>query len=76
LTPEKLTVLQLVKKFSTFYGTLRFITALTPPHHVLFLSQTIEVVPRISVIGDILFFRLCVGLSSGLFPPDVPTATE
>jgi len=29
--PEKLTVLQLVKKFPTFYGTRRFITTFTSP---------------------------------------------
>jgi hypothetical protein len=31
---EKLTVSQLVKKFPAFYGTRRFITALTTPHHL------------------------------------------
>ena len=31
---EKLTGLQLVKKFPTFYGTRRFITALTSVHHL------------------------------------------
>jgi hypothetical protein len=31
---EKLTGLQLVKKFLTFYGTRRFITALTSAHHL------------------------------------------
>jgi len=31
---EKLTVSQLVKKFSTFYGTRRFITAFTSAHHL------------------------------------------
>jgi len=31
---EKLTGLQLVKKFLTFYGTWRFITAFTSAHHL------------------------------------------
>jgi hypothetical protein len=31
---EKLTVSQLVKKFPTFYGTWRFITAFTRAHHL------------------------------------------
>ena len=31
---EKLTGLQLVKKFSAFYGTRRFITAFTSAHHL------------------------------------------
>jgi len=31
---EKLTCLQLVKKFATFYGTRRFITALTTALHL------------------------------------------
>ena len=31
---EKLTVSQLVKKFSAFYGTLWFITAFTSAHHM------------------------------------------
>jgi hypothetical protein len=31
---EKLTVSQLVKKFSTFYGTRRFITAITTAHNL------------------------------------------
>jgi hypothetical protein len=34
---EKLTIPQLVKKFPTFYGTQRFITAFTRARH-LFLS--------------------------------------
>jgi hypothetical protein len=34
---EKLTGLQLVKKFPAFYGTRRFLTALTSARH-LFLS--------------------------------------
>ena len=31
---EKLTGLQLVKKFPAFYGTPRFITSLTSAHHL------------------------------------------
>jgi len=33
---EKLTGSQLVKKFPAFYGTRRFITALTNAHHLSF----------------------------------------
>jgi hypothetical protein len=32
--PEKLTGLQLVKKFPTFYGTRKFITVLTSTRHL------------------------------------------
>jgi hypothetical protein len=31
---DKLTALQLVKKFPAFYGTRRFITAFTNAHHL------------------------------------------
>jgi len=34
LNPEKLTSPQPVKKFTTFYGTRRFITAFTISHHL------------------------------------------
>ena len=36
---EKLTGLQLVKKFPAFYGTRRFITALTNARHLYFLAS-------------------------------------
>jgi hypothetical protein len=34
ILPEKLTGPQLVKKFPAFYGTERFITAVTTAHHL------------------------------------------
>jgi hypothetical protein len=43
---EKLTGLQLVKKFPAFYGTRRFITAFTSVRHLsLSLASTIESIP-------------------------------
>ena len=40
---EKLTGLQLVKKFPAFHRTRRFITALTSVHHLSFLGQPNQV---------------------------------
>ena len=76
---EKLTGLQLVKKFSAFHGTRRFITALTSVRH-LSLSwanpiQSIYPHPtsRRSIL--ILSTHLHLGLPSGLFPSGFPTKT-
>ena len=76
---EKLTCLQLVKKFPTFYGTRRFITALTSVRH-LSLSWASPIqstyphpTSRISIL--ILFTHLRLGLPSGLFPFGFPTKT-
>ena len=69
---EKLTGLQPVKKFPAFYGTRRFITALTSVRH-LSLSCTSQIqstyphpTPWRSIL--ILSTRLRLGLPSGLFP--------
>ena len=76
---EKLTGLQLVKKFPAFHGTRRFITALTSVRH-LSLSQasSIQSTPphptswrSISVLSS----HLSLGLPSGLFPSGFPTKT-
>ena len=76
---EKLTGLQLVKKFPAFHGTRRFITALTSVCK-LSLSwaspiQSIYTHPtsRRSII--ILSTHLQLGLPSGLFPTGFPTKT-
>ena len=73
---EQLTDLQLVKKFSTFHGTRRFITALTRVRH-LSLSWTSPIqsiyphpTSRRSVI--VLSTHLRLGLPSGSFPPVSP----
>jgi len=43
---EKLTGLQLVKKFPSFYGTQRFITAFTSSHHLsLSWASSIQSIP-------------------------------
>ena len=76
---EKLTGLQLVKKFPALHGTRRFINALTSVRH-LSLSwaspiQSIYPHPtsRRSIL--ILFTHLRLGLPSGLFPSGFPTKT-
>ena len=76
---EKLTGLNLVKKFPTFYGTRRFITALTSVHH-LSLSwaspiQSIYLHPTSCRSILILSTHLRLGLPSGLFPTGFPTKT-
>ena len=77
--PEQLTGLQLVKKFPTFHGTRRLITALTSVRH-LSLSwaspiQSIYLHPtdRRSIL--ILSTHLRLGLPSGFFPSGFPTKT-
>ena len=76
---EKLTGLQLVKKFPTFHGTRRFITALTSFRH-LSLSwarpiQSIYPLPTSWRSILILSTHLRLGLPSGLFPSGFPTKT-
>ena len=76
---EKLTGLQLVKKFPAFHGTRRFITALTSVRH-LSLSrpspiQSIYPHPTSWRFILILSTHLCLGLPTGLFPPGFPTKT-
>ena len=74
---EKLTGLQVVKKFPAFHGTRRFITALTSVRQ-LSLSwaspiQSIYLHPTSWRSVLILFTHLRLGLSSGLFPSGFPT---
>ena len=76
---EKLTGLQLVKKFPAFHGNRRFITALTS---VLDLSlpcaspiQSIHPHPTSWRSILILFTHLSLGLPSGLLPSGFPTKT-
>ena len=76
---EKLTGLQLVKKFPAFHGTRRFITALTSVRH-LSLSwaspiQSLYTHPTSWRSILILSTHLCLGLPSGLFPSGFPTKT-
>ena len=76
---EKLTGLQLVKKFPAFYGTRRFITALTSVRHLsLFWASPIQsTYPHPTSWRSILilFTDLRLGLPSGLFPSGFPTKT-
>ena len=72
---EKLTGLQLVKKFPAFYGTRRFITALTSVRHLSlsWASQIQSIYPHPTSWRSILILstHLRLGLPSGLFPPPV-----
>ena len=76
---EKLTGLQLVKKFPAFYGTRRFITALTNLRHpsLSWASpiQSIYLHPTSCRSILILSTHLHVGLPSGLFLSGFPTKT-
>ena len=66
---ENLTSFQLVKKSPVFYGTQRFITALTVAHH-LFLSWVsfIHSIPPhpTSWRSILILSHLCLGIPSGL----------
>ena len=76
---EKLTGLQLVKKFPAFHGTRRFITALTSVRHVSlsWASQIQSIYPHPTSWRStlILFTHLRLGLTSDLFPFGFPTKT-
>ena len=76
---EKLTGLQLVKKFRAFYGTRRFITALTSARHLsLSWASSIQSThPHLTSQRSslILSSHLCLGLPSGLLPSGFPTKT-
>ena len=76
---EKLTGLQLVKKFPAFYGTRKLVTALTSVRH-LSLSwacpiQSIYPHPTSWRLILILTTHLRLGLPSGLLPSGFPTKT-
>ena len=70
---EKLTGLQLVKKFHAFHGTRRFITALTSVRHLSlsWASPTQSIYPHPISWRSILILstHLCLGLPNGSFPP-------
>jgi len=73
---EKLTGLQIVK-FTAFYGTRRFITALTSVRHLSLTSPIQSIYPHPSSWRYILILstHLRLGLPSDLFPSDFPTKT-
>ena len=76
---EKLTGLQLVKKFTAFHGTRRFITALTNVRHLsLSWARPIQsIYPHPTSWRSILILstHLRLGFPSGLFPSGFPTKT-
>jgi len=76
---EKLTSLQLVKKFPAFYGTWKFITTFTSARHLsLSWASLIQSIPPHSTSWRpilILSPHLCLGLPSDLFPSGFPTKT-
>ena len=76
---EKLTVLQLVKKFPAFHGTRRFITALISVRNrsLSWVSPIQSIYPHPTSWRYILILstHLCLDLPSGLFPSCFPTKT-
>ena len=76
---EKLTVSQLVKKYTGFYGNRRFITGFTSVQHLsLSWSRPIKSTsphPSYWRFIVILQFHLRLGLSSGLFLSGLPNKT-
>ena len=76
---EKLTALQLVKKFPAFHGTRRFIAALTSVRHLSlsWASPIQSIYPHPISWRSILILstHLRLGLPSGLLPSGFPTKT-
>ena len=76
---EKLTGLQLVKKFPAFHGTRRFITAFTSVRHLsLSWARPIQsIYPHPTSWRSVLILstHLRLGLPSGFLPSDFPTKT-
>ena len=76
---EKLTGLQLVKKFPTFHGIRRFMTALTSVRHLSlsWASPIQSIYPHSTSWRSILILstHLCLGLPSGLLPFGFPSKT-
>jgi len=74
---EKLTGLQLVKKFPAFYRTRRFVTALTSVRHLSlsWASPIQSIYPHSTSWRSILILstHLHLGLPIGLFPSGFPT---
>ena len=74
---EKLTGLQLVKKFPSFHGTRRFITALTTVRHLSlsWASPIQSIYPHPTSWRSILILstHLRLGLPSGLLPSGFPS---
>ena len=76
---EKLTGLQVVKKFPAFHGTRRFITALTSVRQLplSWASPIQSIYPHTTSWRSILILstHLRLGLSSGLLPSGFPSKT-
>ena len=75
---QKLTSSQLVKKFSAFYRTLKFITTFTSAHHLsLFWAISIQYMPHPTSLRSILILssHLSLGLTSCFFLSSFPTKT-
>ena len=76
---EKLTGLQLVKKFPAFHGTRRFITALTSVRHLSlsWANPVQSIYPHPTSCRSILILstHLWLGLPSGLLPSGFPSKT-
>ena len=76
---EKLTGLQLVKKFPAFHGTRRFVSALTSVRHLSlsWASPIQSIYPHLTSCRSILILstHLRPSLPSGLFPSGFPSKT-